>query len=79
VTLLPASARDGAISTMVPQLEAGQIVTIPRERADTIVTDRGIAPLLGRSVRERAEVLIEVAHPDHQDWLRDEARRLYGP
>ena len=49
------------------------------ELADTIVTDQGVAPLLGRSVRERAEALIAVAHPDHRDWLRDEARRLYYP
>jgi 4-hydroxybutyrate CoA-transferase len=43
------------------------------------VTDQGIARLLGKSVRERAEELINVAHPDHRDWLRDEAKRLYYP
>jgi 4-hydroxybutyrate CoA-transferase len=79
VTVLPSAARDGAISTIVPQFEPGQIVSIPRELADTVVTDRGVAPLLGRSVRERAEALIEIAHPEHQDWLRDEAKRLYYP
>jgi len=78
VTLLPSSAKEGSISTIVPQFEAGQIVTIPRELADTIVTDHGIARLLGKSVRERAEELIGAAHPDHRDWLRDEAKRLYG-
>ena len=40
---------------------------------------QGVARLLGKSVRERAEELIAVAHPDHRDWLRDEARRLYFP
>jgi 4-hydroxybutyrate CoA-transferase len=79
VTVLPSSARDGSISTIVPQFEKGQIVSIPRELADTIVTDRGVAHLLGKSVRERAEALIAVAHPDHRDWLREEARRLYYP
>jgi 4-hydroxybutyrate CoA-transferase len=79
VTLLPSSARDGAVSTIVPAFEAGQIVSIPRELADTVVTDQGVARLLGRSVRERAEELIAVAHPAHRDWLRDEARRLYWP
>jgi acyl-CoA hydrolase len=79
VTALPSAARGSSISTIVPQFEKGQIVSIPRELADTVVTDQGVAPLLGKSVRERAAALIEVAHPDHRDWLRDEARRLYYP
>jgi 4-hydroxybutyrate CoA-transferase len=79
VTLIPSAARDGKISTIVPRFDAGQIVSIPRELADTIVTEHGIAQLLGKSVRERAEALCRVAHPDHRDWLRDEARRLFHP
>ena len=79
VTALPSTARGDSISTIVPQFEKGQIVSIPRELADTIVTEQGVARLLGKSVRERAEELIAVAHPDHRDWLRDEARRLYYP
>ncbi len=77
ITLTPATAR-GGVSTIVPQFDAGQIVSIPRELADTVVTDHGVARLLGKSVRERCRELIAVAHPDHRDWLRDEARRLYG-
>ena len=61
----------------MPQFEKGQIVSIPRELADTVVTDHGVARLLGKSVRERAEELIHAAHPDDRDWLRDEAKRLY--
>ncbi len=79
VTVLPSSAKGGSVSTILPQFEKGQIVSIPRELADTIVTDQGVARLLGKSVRERAEELIAVAHPDHRDWLRDEAKRLYHP
>jgi 4-hydroxybutyrate CoA-transferase len=77
ITLMPSVAR-GGVSTIVPQFDAGQIVSIPRELADTVVTDQGIARLLGKSVRERAEELIGAAHPDHRDWLHDEARRLFG-
>jgi 4-hydroxybutyrate CoA-transferase len=77
ITLLPSQTRKG-VSTIVPQFERGQIVSIPRELADTIVTDHGVARLLGKSVRERTEQLIHAAHPDHRDWLRDEAKRLYG-
>ena len=78
-TVLPSTAKSGTVSTIVPQFEAGQIVSIPRELADTIITDQGVARLLGKSVRERAEELIAVAHPDHRSWLRDEAKRLYYP
>lgn len=79
VTVLPSAAKGGEISTIVPRFGAGQIVSIPRELADTIVTEHGVARLLGRSVRERAEELCRVAHPDHRDRLRDEARRLFYP
>lgn len=79
VTVIPSTAKGGTISTIVPHFDAGQIVSVPRELADTIVTDHGVARLLGKSVRERAEELIAAAHPDHRDWLRDEARRLYWP
>jgi 4-hydroxybutyrate CoA-transferase len=79
VTVMPSTAKGGTVSTIVPQFEKGQIVSIPRELADTIVTERGVARLLGRSVRERAEELINVAHPDHREWLRDEAKRLFYP
>jgi 4-hydroxybutyrate CoA-transferase len=79
VTVLPSTARGGTVSTIVPQFEKGQIVSVPRELADTIVTDQGIARLLGKSVRERAEELIRVAHPDFRPELTAAARRLYWP
>src|SRR5262245_37432958 len=79
VTLIPSSAKNGKISTIVPQFGPGQIVSIPRELADTIVTEHGVAQLLGKSVRERAAALCEVAHPDHRDWLKSEAKRLFYP
>jgi len=75
----PSTAKNATVSTIVPSFEAGQIVSIPRELADTVITDQGVARLLGKSVRERAEELIRVAHPNHRDWLRDEAKRLYYP
>ena len=79
MTLIPSSAKGGKISTIVPQFGPGQIVSIPRELADTIVTEHGVAHLLGKGVRERAEALCAVAHPDHRDWLRSEAKRMFYP
>ncbi|MGH2585378.1 MAG: acetyl-CoA hydrolase/transferase C-terminal domain-containing protein, partial [Dehalococcoidia bacterium] len=79
VCVLPATARGGTVSRIVPQFEPGQIVTVPREFADTVVTEYGIARLLNRSVRERAEELIAVAHPDFRAELRRAAQQLFWP
>lgn len=79
VTILPSTARGGSVSTIVPQFEAGQIVSVPRELADTIVTDHGVARLHGKSVRERAEELIRVAAPEFRDELQAAARKLFYP
>jgi len=79
VTILPSVAKHGTVSTVVPSFEAGQIVSIPRELADTIVTDQGVATLLGKSVRERALAIVEIAHPAFRDELRSAARKLFWP
>ncbi len=55
------------------------MVAVPRELADTVVTEYGVARLLNRSVRERAEALIAVAHPDFRAELRAAARKLFWP
>jgi 4-hydroxybutyrate CoA-transferase len=78
ITLLPATALDGVVSRIVPQLEKGSLVTIPRFYADMVVTEYGVARLLGKSHRERAHELIAVAHPDFRDELSDAAKKLFG-
>ncbi len=78
ITLLPSTAMGGAISRIVAQFEPGALVTVPRYFADTIVTEYGIARLLGKNHRERAHELIGVAHPDHRAELREAASRLFG-
>jgi 4-hydroxybutyrate CoA-transferase len=77
ISLLPSTAM-GGVSTIVPMLDEGALVTIPRQFADTIVTEFGVARLLDKTHRERAEELINVAHPDHRDFLREEAKKLFG-
>ena len=78
ITLLPSTAINGTISRIVPQMEQGALVTIPRFFADTVVTEYGIARLLGKNHRERAQELIAIAHPDHRPELRQSAVRLFG-
>jgi 4-hydroxybutyrate CoA-transferase len=79
ITLLPSTAMDGAVSRIVAEMDAGSYVTVPRFFADTVVTEHGIARLFGKTHRQRAEELIAVAHPDHRDDLRAQARKLWWP
>jgi 4-hydroxybutyrate CoA-transferase len=79
VLVLPSTTGGGTISRITAQLAAGTIVTLPRAFTDFVVTEYGIANLQGLTQRERALALIEIAHPDFRDRLRDEARRLFWP
>lgn len=79
VTLLRSTAFEGAVSTIVPQLDPGSLVTVQRHYADHVVTEHGIARLIGKSHRERAEALVSVAHPDFRDELWKEAKTLFWP
>ncbi len=78
ITLLPSTALAGSVSRLVPLHEAGSIVTIPRFFADTLVTEYGVARLMGKNHRQRAQELIAVAHPDFRPELQREAQRLLG-
>ena len=77
ITVLPSTAQGGKASRIVVQHPAGTVITVPRTVADVVVTEFGIARLRGAGVRQRAEQLIAIAHPDFRDRLREEARRLY--
>lgn len=82
ITILPSTAKDkdGKLtSRIVPSLEPGTAVTVTRNCVDHLVTEHGIARLRGKSLRQRAEELIAVAHPDFRAELTKEAHRLYWP
>ena len=79
LTLLWSTAVDGTVSRIVPQLEERSVVTVPRTFADTIVTEYGVARLLGKSIRERARELINIAHPDFRPELKRAAEQLFYP
>jgi 4-hydroxybutyrate CoA-transferase len=79
ITLLPSTAAGGTVSRIVAQFQAGTLVTTPRFFADTVVTEYGVARLLGKNHRERAQELISVAHPDFRPELRHQAERLFEP
>lgn len=59
------------VSRVLGQLPAGALVTTPRHHVDLVVTEFGVAELIGRTVEERAEALVAIAHPEHRDELRE--------
>lgn len=68
---------DGKVSRIVPQLPLGSAVTVPRHCVSYVVTEFGVAELWGKSLRERAEALIAVAHPDFRDSLTEEMKKQF--
>jgi acyl-CoA hydrolase len=72
--VLYSTTRDGH-SRIRTQLTPGSVVTTLKNTVDHVVTEWGIARLRGRSIRERAEALIAVAHPDHREQLEAEAHQ----
>ena len=56
-------------SNVIPHFTAGDIITTPRTQAPNIVTEYGIASLPGRPTWQRAEALINIAHPNFRDEL----------
>ena len=62
-------------SRIVAGLEPGTVVTTPRTDTMYVVTEFGIANLKGKSLSERAQALIGLAHPDEREALHEAARR----
>jgi acyl-CoA hydrolase len=67
---LPSTARDGTVSRIVPRLDPGAGVVTTRGHVQWVVTEHGAVNLRGRTLRERAELLVGIAHPDFRDELR---------
>jgi acyl-CoA hydrolase len=76
IVAMPSTTDDGRRSRIVAALGAGAPATIPRVVADVVVTEYGTARLRGRTLRERQEALIAIAHPDFRDRL---ANGVAGP
>ncbi|MBV1883831.1 MAG: hypothetical protein KUG82_19485 [Pseudomonadales bacterium] len=66
IVALSSTARKGSISRIVNKVE---MVTALRTDVDIVVTEFGVAHLKSASLAERAEALIQIAHPDFRDLL----------
>ncbi|MBS3948914.1 MAG: 4-hydroxybutyrate CoA-transferase, partial [Dethiobacter sp.] len=73
---LAATAKSGTISRIVPKLTPGAVVTTSRNDVDYVVTEHGVAKLRGKTVRERAAALINIAHPKFRSELKEAAKEL---
>lgn len=69
IIALPSTTETGSRSKIVRRLGDSTPVTIPRFCADYVVTEYGAARLRGKTLRERADALIAIAHPDWRDDL----------
>lgn len=75
IIALPSTAKNDTITKIVPALQLGAGVVTTRADVHYIVTEYGVAYLHGKNLRERAEALIKIAHPNFQQPLEDEAKR----
>ncbi|MCD6308142.1 MAG: GNAT family N-acetyltransferase [Candidatus Latescibacteria bacterium] len=76
VIALPSTAKGGTISRIVPILTPGAGVVTTRGDVHYVVTEYGIAYLHGKTIRQRALALVNIAHPKFRQRLLDEAKSL---
>ncbi|MGA2939536.1 MAG: acetyl-CoA hydrolase/transferase C-terminal domain-containing protein [Syntrophobacteraceae bacterium] len=70
--------KDGSlVSSIVPEMPPGTPITVPRTYVHYVVTEYGVADLRYKSRRQRAEALINIAHPDLRGELRDSLKRNF--
>jgi acyl-CoA hydrolase len=81
IIALPSTARKGTVSRIAPTLKPGAGAVTSRGDVHYVVTEYGVAYLHGKNIRQRAEALIQIAHPKFRDELTDYARKakLLGP
>ena len=78
IIALPSTAADGTVSRIAATLQPGAGVVTTRAHVRTVVTEYGVAELFGKSLHERAQALIAIAHPDFRDELQA-SRPARGP
>ena len=77
IIALPSTAKGGTISRIVPHLDEGAGVVTSRGDVHYVVTEFGVAYLHGKTIRERALELINIAHPDFRGELLDFVKKKH--
>lgn len=74
-----ANKKDGTmVSKITPYIDHGAAVTTSRQDVDYIVTEYGIAELKGKTLKDRARNLINIAHPDFREELKVEFEKRFN-
>ena len=76
IICMTSTTEDGTASRIRPTLLAGEAATIARTDVHYVVTEFGIAYLFGKSIRERATAMIELAHPQFRPALFAQAQAM---
>lgn len=77
IIALPATAKGGTLSRIVPMLKRGAGVVTSRYHVHYVVTEYGVANLYGKTIRQRTQALINVAAPQFRDELTRAAKELH--
>jgi 4-hydroxybutyrate CoA-transferase len=75
IVALPSTAAGGKVSRIVSHLETGTGVTTPRTDIHYVITEFGVANLMGKTLSQRAKALIALAHPDFREELKTSLER----
>jgi 4-hydroxybutyrate CoA-transferase len=75
IIALPSKAKN--FSRIVSVLKQGAGVVTSRNHVRYVVTEYGVADLYGKTIRQRAQSLISIAHPEHREQLAREAKELH--
>ena len=79
ICLRSTTERDGEVVSRIAGIPPeGTVVSTPRHHTGVVITEYGAAELTGRTVRERAHLLVDIAHPDFRRDLREAADGLGG-
>lgn len=75
IIALPATAKHGRVSRIVPTLQPGAGVVTSRGDVHYVITEHGVAYLHGKTLRQRAEAMIQIAAPEFRRELEEYAVR----
>ncbi|MCD2260306.1 acetyl-CoA hydrolase/transferase family protein [Psychroserpens luteolus] len=68
IIALPSVTKSG-ISRIVPSLKPGAGVVTTRSHVHYVVTEYGVANLYGKTIKERVKALVDIAHPEHREYI----------
>ncbi len=77
IIAMPSTTKRGD-SKIVPFLKTGAGVTTTRAHVHYIATEYGVVNLFGKTLKQRAKSLIDIAHPDHQEHLTREMHKRFN-